>query len=394
MPRMFMALAALVIAACAKSDRSAGWTGSVDTLASGTLVVKNPETALWDSASEWRMEEDLRIGSAEGSGPDTFGSIADIAVDSAGHIYVLDRQAKNVRVFNAAGAHVRTIGKEGAGPGEFRDPIAMDLDSAGRLWVVDPGNARYTVIKNGEFVTSHHRPIASYSLPWAGGFDSQGRFYDVAFHISGASRGTLSLVRFTSSLQLGDTIPLPTGGPKPATLKLGEHSMALVPFTPRLAWLFDPRGYIWFGLGDSYRIHQRALTGDTVRIIEREHQRLPVAAEDRAEAREQLAWFVKQGGKIDDSDFPALKPVFDQLLLDDTGNLWVGVTEPHGIPGSVYDVFDPEGRYLGRVRSTAEIASYPSARITGDAMYAASSGEMDEPQIVRMRIVKPKPGGR
>lgn len=382
-----------VILACTstESNSTARWSGTTDTLPGGAILVKNPSAGVWDSASAWRIEEDFRIGSVEGAGPESFAAIAHVDVDAAGRVYVLDRQSKDVRVFDT-GKHVRTMGRDGAGPGELRDPIGMAFDTLGQLWIVDPSNVRYTVFDTaGRFVTSHRRPISSYTIPWPGGFDPQGRLYDVLFG-AGGGMSDRSLLRYTSSLEPADTIPIPSGPPQ-ETFKLetaSSQTITSIPFLGGLAWLFDGRGgYLWHGMTDSYRIYQSRLDGDTVRIIEREHRRLPVTSEDRAQARERLSWFIKQGGKVDESKFPDLKPVFEQILVDDDGNLWVRIVEAHDVTDTAFDVFDPEGRYLGRVRMTIKIAAYPLARITRNAIHAVVIGDMDEPQVVRLRIVKP-----
>ena len=49
--------------------------------------------------------------------------------------------------------------------------------------------------------------------------------------------------------------------------------------------LFDPRGYLWFGVSDSYGIIQVDLTsGDTLRIIEKDYDSVPVSRAEREAA--------------------------------------------------------------------------------------------------------------
>lgn len=44
---------------------------------------------------------------------------------------------------------------------------------------------------------------------------------------------------------------------------------------------------------------------------------------------------------------PTVKPFFDGLYLDPDGYLWVSV--PAGSMETVFTVFDPDGRFLGRL---------------------------------------------
>jgi len=87
----------------------------MDTLPSGTIVVTNPAQGVWDSASSWRVSEDLRIGTLEGTGPDLFGQIDALEVDRDGRIWVLEGQAQELRVFGRDGRWLRTIGGRAAG---------------------------------------------------------------------------------------------------------------------------------------------------------------------------------------------------------------------------------------------------------------------------------------
>lgn len=73
--------------------------------------MRKPATGVWDSATAWRVVEELRLGT-----------------------------------------------REGAGPGELKDAIGMDWDGRGHLRVADPGNGRYSVFDTaGELVTTHRR---------------------------------------------------------------------------------------------------------------------------------------------------------------------------------------------------------------------------------------------
>ena len=68
--------------------------------------------------AEMRLVEELRLGQIEGSGPDVFADIHDLAVDPEGRIYVVDVGWKEVRLFDRDGRFVRRLGREGGGPGE------------------------------------------------------------------------------------------------------------------------------------------------------------------------------------------------------------------------------------------------------------------------------------
>jgi hypothetical protein len=159
-----------------------------------------------------------------------------------------------------------------------------------------------------------------------------------------------------------------------------------VPFAPRLHTVFDDRGYLWFGEGDEYRIYQRRFSGDTVLVIEREYERLTVRSEeiDAWVNSPALSRFKEAGGAIDRSRIPAHKPVFNQLLLDDAGHLWVRLVRDDSI--ATYDIFDPGGRYLGAVDAGERVATFPPPVIRGNRFHAVVRDSLDVPQIVRYVI--------
>ncbi len=383
------AVGVIVVAACASNERSTGgaWRGTIDTLASGTIVVHNPQTGIWDSASAWRIEEELRIGSAEGEGPPAFNQIADLQVDSLGRIYVLESQAQEIRVFDSTGRFVRTVGRKGRGPGEFAQVIGMRWDPAGRLLVVDQGTARYTILDTvGRMLATRTRPLSGwFTWRWQGGLDSTGRVYEWYRQPGAMERD--ALLRYDTTFKAADTFPLPAY--QGESFKIEEKNRRVwgsVPYTPTLSWVFDPRGYIWFGITVPYRIYQRRLAGDTVRVIERAYEPLPVTSEDRDSAIARLDWFTKQGGKVDASRIPSVKPAFDLFFLDDTGYLWVDPVTPKQDQGRVFDVFDPDGRYLGQARANVRLSGQPVFR--GDYVYATTEDESGIPYVIRARIIR------
>jgi hypothetical protein len=157
------------------------------------------------------------------------------------------------------------------------------------------------------------------------------------------------------------------------------------PFNPRLHMVFDPRGAIWWGECDEYRIEHRFIEGGTVTRIHREHTAGAVSATEVDEwlASEGIRRFRERGGQPDASALQKEKPVFDGLFLDDRGYLWVRVVTVGEAP--VYDVFDADGRYLGAVTGVAGMSGLAPI-IVGDRFYAVIRGEYDVPYVARYRI--------
>lgn len=364
----------------------------METLANGAVLVRNPEQGAWRDGQVWRIAEDLRIGTVDEAGPALFGDIAAVEADPLGRVWVLDRQAKELRVFDARGAHVRTIGREGGGPGEFKDPIGMAWGPGGQLWVADPSNARFSVFDTaGRYVASHPRRVAGYSLPWRGGFGvDDGRLYEMAMVTPATGESRHALLRFDQAMQPTDTVLLPTYTADQFELRGPRSFMATeVPFAPGQVFAFDPRGGVWVGTSDRYRLARVGLDGDTTRIVERQAAPVPVTAAERARAIERLKWFTDQGGRVDAGRIPSRKPAYQHVIVDEgDGGIWVRPALPDSHAGAAYDVFDPQGRYLGRVRLPSQMSAFPPPVIRGGALYGVSRDSLDVPQVVRARILR------
>ena len=436
--RRAIGLAAVVVMGCGDDANDSGWGGTEEVLANGARLVRNPAEGVrgGGAGSGWRLVEELRVGRVEGGGPAEFGRIVGLEVDGTGRLWVVEGQSQELRVFDANGAHVRTVGGRGSGPGEFRSVGGLAWDGAGDLWVHDGQNGRYTrydtagTLRETQPRTTAAPPFGS----WQGGIRDDGWLYDQdmlplegAAGVSGptvppllAAAGIASEDRTilramfdtdpsaassggegegggaaagegTSERAGGDTVELPVQrtnlepfSVEYATERGRGTRFVGVPFAPRLHRLFDPRGYLWFGESDVYRIHQRRLEGDTLLIIERAYTRLPVRSAELDEWEAGVASFGEAGGRIDRSRIPSEKPVFDQLMVNDRGHLWVRLVGDGDEP--VFDVFDAAGRYLGEVTGAAGLALFPAPVIRGERFYSVVHDSLDVPWVVRYRI--------
>ncbi len=82
------------------------------------------------------------IPRADDDGQGRLYSPVNVAVDQQGTVYVSDPGAFCVQVYDAAGRHVRKLGKQGVGPGLFARPRGLAVDHDGRLYVVDAATQR------------------------------------------------------------------------------------------------------------------------------------------------------------------------------------------------------------------------------------------------------------
>lgn len=344
---------------------------------------------LWRPGEEWRPVEHTRIGARTEEGPASFARISDVALDTLGRVWVADALQHEIRVFETDGRHVRTLGGGGGGPAEFLGVAGMDWGPDGNLWVLDGGNMRFAVYDTaGNLLATHRRNINRVVSPWPLGFDTQGNLYDLLSTAADREQ----IVRFGPGLQPLDTFQLPAFE-LPAfevTRRQGNTTRInaiTVPFAGLQQWCMDREGYIWVGVTDRYRIERHRFDGTVDRIVERDVKPARVTRQQRRRALASHEDFVRQGGRIDASRIPGTLPVFESFFLDDGGNLWVTITPGRNQPKPA-DVFDPSGRYLGRVLLPPRLLSSPAPAVRGGMMAAVVQDEDHVESVVVLRIHK------
>ena len=197
-----LALLTIGLAACSAGEADPGWAGSVDTLATGQVVVRNPATPMWTDSDHWSVVEELRLGTIEDIGPEMFGRVLDFELDPLNRIWVFEGQAQELRVFDSAGRHVRTIGRKGEGPGEFNQVIGMEWGPDGHMWLVDPANNRITKVDTAGVLVESVPTIGGITvMPWPGGFDRSGHFYTYGIDPEMEDDFGLLMIRHDADLQ-------------------------------------------------------------------------------------------------------------------------------------------------------------------------------------------------
>jgi hypothetical protein len=375
---------------CASEPPAAG-TG-VGTLASGTVVVHNSTHGSWDSASAWRVVEDLRIGPAE-DGPAAFSVVTALAVDRSGRIYVADRQAADVRVFGPDGRSLRTIGRKGRGPGEFTWPDGIVPSSDGQLLVSDRSARRISVFDtSGAFLRDYRRegPGVIPSVVSGGAASVTWDAWSVFATTPGEHHSVL--LRWANG-GYGDTLQFPPFD-RPnfqIVMRQGRTTNILnapVPFTSEELIAAAPSGALWRAISGNYRVTRFSPAGESTLVATREYQPVPVTEDDREGVLPRYRkLFAGSGTDLDESLVPEYHPAIHAILVDDRGYLWVAavVADTSHLP---FDIFDSYGRYLGAVL-TPMTPSMLSTRpvVRDDHFYYVAKDELDVPYVVRLRIL-------
>lgn len=100
------------------------------------------------------LKEDLAIGVESGDENLMFGSVADIGLDAAGNIFILDWNNSRIQKFDAGGKFLKSIVlKQGQGPEEVAMLGGAAVGPSGMVCVLDRGGNKILVLSaEGEYV--------------------------------------------------------------------------------------------------------------------------------------------------------------------------------------------------------------------------------------------------
>lgn len=398
----------LIGAACDHGAPPAGPSVEVETIAD-TTIVRTLSGSVW--GVEAMLVPEVSIGEMEGPDEYLFGRIWSLAVDDDRNVYVFDEQAQHVRVFDAAGVYLRTLGGRGEGPGEFNRAEAVAVFPDGRLAVRDPGNMRVQVFDPDTGATdeweynsgNHYRAGAPLYT------DVRGRTFLLTTDQSGED---IVIVLGSDGTHL-DTLPEPSMDYEQFTVR-AEHVTeessssvtARVPFTHGFFWAVHPSGHFLTGLSSDYSI-DLARDGGVLRI-ERDYDPVAVSEGERDHERESLVRMIRfsvPDWTWDGSRIPDHKPVFQDLLVGRDGRIWVRLStegqrvenedhdpeNPFSYPviwttSIRYDVFESDGTYLGVVVPPDGFSASPDPVVDGDHVWAVTRDELGVERVVRYRI--------
>jgi hypothetical protein len=196
-----------------------------------------------------------------------------------------------------------------------------------------------------------------------------------------------------------DSLSLPISGVRNSFVLMTPDG-TMGPFVRETTHAWSPHGYLVVGHTSRYAI-TLARSGRALRI-EREFTPVRVTAPEKSEWEKWRDYFNREDreSKVQVT-IPTTKPAFRALDVDEEGRIWVDryvVAEkrpprPRAAndkrpqltwrePGT-FDVFEPDGRFLGTVRLPPRTFIYVRR---GLHLWGTQRGDLDETYIVRFRI--------
>jgi hypothetical protein len=168
----------------------------------------------------------------------------------------------------------------------------------------------------------------------------------------------------------------------------------------------SPQGYFVAGHSASYSFE---ILGSPIISVRRVH----TAA--RVQPGEFEDWNERGGargspagaGNISDARAARVKPAYDDIVIALDGRVWISVSTEAVMNGAavaggasparyarerwpapkVFDIFETDGRYVGRVRFPSELTTATDRAFHGEHVFATVLDANDEPVVQRFRIV-------
>lgn len=361
------------------------------------------------------FEEIYRLGSVDGGGWDTFGSVESLGFDGAGNLYILDTQAVRISVVDREGNLVRQFIGEGEGPGEFGRNSAGALEFAvmrdGRVAIYDPGQLAFALFSaDGEFERTVPMGGDRWRQPMLSeiqAFPGMKRVLSTTrvIYFSPPDAGPGRQFRYVLSYDLGghqaavDTAA--TAWKRPSDRQV---------FAPELMAGALPGGGIAFSDSSAYAIKFAAPGGRVTRIATRPLRPRPVTNRMRTEEIERRlkaletrqptagdpamqaampSMIEAQRAGIEAMEFYPVMPVVLALRTDWEGTIWVRRRgdEVEGDGGPI-DLITADGRYLGTLAPGA--TPLPEAFGPDGLVAFVEKDDLDVPYVVVKRFQRPE----
>jgi hypothetical protein len=341
-----------------------------------------------------------------------FSDVSEFVVDRADRLWVYDTPSNAIFLFAPDGKLIRRVGRRGGGPGEFFNNGGMTAlpDTGIAQW--DARNARISFLTSaGDFRTSWRTPVGF----WTGhgllsDRDGTLRLRRPVGKASGSEvLGRMGLASPTADGALTDSVappPLDVATVQYVAVYPNGRGRASysAPYSAEYLWAWNPAG--WFVVANSAsgdillaRNRERPI------VIRRRFAPIPVPDAERAALGASLTktlrniqpdWSLPQ-------PMPDTKPPLMSFFVARDGRIWARIATPsERVPDSellpshdttpptphfrsalVYEVFDADGGFLGRI--TFPLNS-TLMQADGDTVWLIERDENDRPAVVRARI--------
>jgi len=379
-----------------------------------------------------QLVQQLAIGGDDPRREYQLTRIQQVLLTSSGSIWVIDKSYSSpprcaVRIYDSLGTFVRDAGHQGMGPGEWQSPITLHELPSGDV-VLDDGNILGRVTRyhaDGRLDTTWIVPIPIRQFRGISYADHDALLW---LRIPVAARGSVppsgpggpqAFVRLSAQGRIIDTVrppARPTVRPSQVEIRSrsGRGSLSQVAPYSAGSWVqWSPLGYFATAATNVYEVRltpwqpSRDRVARPTIVVRRDVPPVEVTEVERADQRR---FFAEQARAYGGSqapnppDIPRFKAPISEVMFDLSGRLWVrravaserlnnprssGVqtSSPGWFEPKVYDVFSPDGEFLGSIR-LPDRSGFGSGLVNarGDRLWLVVRDADDVVSIIRYQI--------
>jgi len=302
----------------------------------------------------------------------TLTDVISVRTMDGGGLVVAESRTRELRIFDSAGQHVRTLGGIGEGPGEFSSLSTLSGLAGDTIWAWDSRNQRMTTFgPQGTLLDAsifegdpYDRLLRVYRLPegnWLGvsSWRDRERRTPQAQELD-ITRGShvLRLLR-PDGTEL-DTITVVKGTEYISELSIRGTTLAEMSFRRpfgRATYITPEPGGIVVGSNDRFEFLDYDATGSPRLLVRAPEFDLPIEAEEVSRARaSQLdgsnaspEFLRTMEATYSDFPLPEFRPAFSDIRVSRGGEIWLAEYEFEADSVSTWVVLDPRGMLLGSV---------------------------------------------
>ena len=367
-------------------------------------IVENGAPA-WTSETAWRLDTapTIRIGEVEGAPNYQFHRITGSLHLRTGTIVVANSGSAELRFYDRTGRHIRSVGRSGQGPGEYGLLRFLRRLGPDSLITWDARLDRGTVYStNGEYGRTFTRKRMRGFTYFLDGFPD-GSLLGFSAGGDDSPEEAISLVRQSRGKIRPDSSLLIRVDPRGNVHVIGtffssesfaypDGTVVSLPYARRAA-VAAAQDAVYYGSADSFEIKRFSLTGQLTQIIRtsRPNSALtPSMIESYVE--QSLAQMKNPAARANwqrhysEMIFPKTVPAYADLIVDPSGNLWVGDYHDFNESQPHWTVFDRNGRLLGTLDVPENLMVYD---IGNDYVLGRTLDEFAVERVVLYRLIKP-----
>lgn len=348
-------------------------------------AVMNPDKPLkgqWD----FKPEQVWEVFEAEG---DILVRVFEFTVDDNGRVYALDWKHTKFFVFGPDGKFLFSFGKKGEGPGEFKMPGTPSLVGK-HLIVPDSGGFHYFT-PDGKYL----KTFKSSGFFFEGVWLDENRLVFPSESTEGKKK--INRLKILDTRDSSKKAIAQLEAEEPMTAQSGgiRLTMKSTDTTPMVI-LTAGSGSLYFGKNDKYQIRKTGTDGKEIMTFGIDgRDRKPIS---EALKRKQFERVTLNGGKMpEDMIKQMIKRVPDEMTyfkrihIDESGMIYVYLTDMANKTGQELDIFSPDGKYLYHADLTLPegMKTYSPILFKGNYIYVFLEDGEGERKLVKFKVSKP-----